>query len=524
MTQRWVGVGERLLTVAAFILPLEILLGVFCLSAGTDETWTLFGVRGLAEHGAYGAGSPLSAVPTAGGLYTALTSLLHIAGGGRLEVIRLASVGSLLVLAFGLFRWVRSELGPGPAPWLAVLSLVAVPGTVVVGSQAYGGAPAVVTAVFGLWVSTRLEPGSWTRGLLVGALLGLAAATRWNVAPVVGAPFAAAVLTRASRKEIADGAIAFIVGVATFVGLVYALLLISVEVPDASHLRGASGTDAGPLPLAYLIPFRLKFFLVAESYVQVGLLASVVAGWALVRGRFREPRFLDGLVAFGALLWAAWLLKAPIAHLRYLWPALAVFAFVGFTTLALVYQDARASEGLRVQAAILFVVFAFVGAGALRSGRVLLHSGSDVISWEWNRRVPIRHDFGPFRYKIAEGQVVARLRALPEDDEIGVLGSLAPLAFLSRRTMRPVKPPDTAEGTRTAVALEAPRPPRWIVVTPGINDYPGLFITPGVASWLSQACRLDSDFGPYRLYEVTGEFPEDPDFFQTVGAWDLVPN
>src|SRR4051812_46777802 len=123
---RLLRAGETLLRVGVIFVPVACLAGIFLMTAGTDETWILFGPRGLAEYGRYEAQSPFLGVHSTGGLHTALAALLHLIGGGRIEVIRLLSVLSVTGLLYVLWRWaLRFDL-EGPHRWLLTAAPLAV--------------------------------------------------------------------------------------------------------------------------------------------------------------------------------------------------------------------------------------------------------------------------------------------------------------------------------------------------------------------------------------------------------------
>ena len=64
---RTLNIGGMLLRAGVVLAPFACLAGVLLMTAGTDETWILLGVRGLVEHGQYAAESPFNSVTTTGG-------------------------------------------------------------------------------------------------------------------------------------------------------------------------------------------------------------------------------------------------------------------------------------------------------------------------------------------------------------------------------------------------------------------------------------------------------------------------
>jgi hypothetical protein len=510
---------ERVGKLGVWLAPLLCLAGVYLLAAGTDETWILFGVRGLAEHGRLGADAPFRSVHSTGGLYTAVAVLLHLIGGGRLEILRLVGVVGLAAVLFVVHRWAR-RLGVAKADaWIVAAAPLALPGTFVLGSQAYGTLPAFLLVLLGLARWGDASGGRWQRCLLVGALLGTAGATRLECAFAAGAPFVVCLLGREGRRACLDALLVAAIAVGVLAVESGGLLALSVGV-SASGEAAATGAGFAKGPLAYIIPLRLNAWAIGEGFLPffVSVLASVA--WSAARKRVEAPRGVDALLAFGWLAWLAWLVRSPVPHLRYAWPALASFMFVGalsLVTLARVDPLRAPRLGL--------LGLAFLVAGTLDGARLFLNGEADVLSWELSGEARQSTQYGPLHARHDQRAMAARLAALPPDAGIGTIGFNSALAFLTRRPVVPIKafyPAKAAEMDVLGVTWRPSDPsarPQYVVLTPYVNRYPTGYMGAPLADWLEANTELVAKEGPYVLYRVTGAMPPTADVFD-LDQWE----
>jgi hypothetical protein len=525
---RLVRTGSLLLRVSVLAAPLVCLAGLFLMTAGIDECWILLDVRGLAEHGRYGQGSQIhsSNSLSTGGLYTVAATILHLAGGGRLEVIRLLGPLSLAGMLFLLLRIADRTAGRREdTRWMVAGGLLAAHGTFLLGSQAYGEILATVLVFLGALTWVDLPQGSWRRRVLVGLLLGSAAAARLNCLPAFVA-LGATLITggRGNRRaEFRDTLFAGVAGALAFMVQWGLLVRFSQDGLAPSEVRkdfGLGGLLSAPL--AYVIPERLGFFSVGQDHLALFAAVGVTAGWIWARRRAAEPAAGDVLLAFAWLLWAAWVTRAPLAHLRYLWPGLAAFAAVGGLTLAAAFRAAGEADQKALQRGVLAVALACAVTGYLEGSRMVLHGDSDVLSWEWHRGSPHSLEFGPFKRLQAQKATVRRLGELPASDAVATLAVDTPLAYLTRRPIVPVQGYYSDQYCeyyvrRAPPALEGRRP-RWLVATPMWYRHPAGFPTVALHEWIEKNCRLEAQYGAYAIYEVRGSLPPGPELFDL--NWD----
>ena len=511
LSTRIVDKSGLLLRAGVVLAPIACLAGVFLMTAGTDETWILFSVRGLVEHGRYAAESPLNSVLTTGGLYTVLSALLHFIGGGSLEVIRLLSVASLAVLLFILRLWALRKAITGRLCWLVAGSPLLVPGTFMLSSQAYGAVLAFLLVAIGLMLWGELEPGTNRRRLLIALLLGTAAATRQNVVFALIAPLMMVLLARSNRAHLVDSLVVLLLGGFIFLAEKSMLSAISVNIISRPETSGLGNPLSAPL--GYWIPLRLANWGIGQGFMPLLLSLLVSIGWMQTRNRLDRSEGIDSLLVFAWLAMLAWMLMAPIPHLRYLWPALAAFAVVGMFVLALLFDKYDLHP-----ANILVVGFAILATGYLDGARSYLHGESDILSWQLNRETGYSLQYGPFRHRQFQQAIVDRLVQIPLDEPVATIGFNSALSFLTRRTIVPVKAFYPEEGEQGSIFWRPenkspPVRPKWLVSTPFVNQYPSAYMSHHLYAWLKANTRVSARQGPYVLYEVLGPFPESPDVF-----------
>jgi len=495
--------------------PLLCVAGVFLITAGTDECWILSGIRGLAETGTYAKGAPFRSVHSTGGAYTLVMTLLYKLGGGRLEILRMASVAGLAGILWIFMGWAGRSAGkPQTSPWIAASALFALPGTFMLGSQAYGEILATLLLLAGAFLWTALPGESWGRRLGVGVLLGAAAATRINCLVALAALPLAAVLYREKRRaEVLDAAVAVAAGAIVFYLQWNLLWWLSAD-PASRGASQSSFSRGMPWshPLAYVIPLFLSYWSIGRDFLPFFVLAMISAGWIVARPRLLAPRGGDFLLATGWLLWLAWHVQSPIPHLRYVWPGLACFAALAGLELSVLYEYASETGSTRGRTAVLMMALSFLVTGYADGARTMERGDGDVLSWEWHRATSHRFVHGPFRAIRSQKAFVERLKRIPEQERIATAGFDTALSYLTRRPIYNIGAyyADRAGAYadyQDLSGLTGGPLPHWVVVTPFVYLQPSSNLHPALYRWVEENCRLEAAIGPYLLYEVKGRFP-----------------
>ena len=203
----------------------------------------------------------------------------------------------------------------------------------------------------------------------------------------------------------------------------------------------------------------------------------------------------------GTVILVGWLLRAPIPHLRYAYPALFCFAALG----AIGLQRAAAWSLARRSAYHFMlchcVALACVIGSIATTARSLAMSDSDYASWEWTHEMAYDY-FRRFEAKQHQQEVARFLRDdLPHE---AALYSYVPYA-LRYLTQRPVIALDRPAAWATPTGGR----PRYIVLTPAVGTY---FYMPGeVANWLQRNGKLVRQIGRYSIYAIAEHAEPAPD-------------
>jgi hypothetical protein len=478
---------------------------VFLTTLATDEAWVLNGLRSYLRP----AVQDLSSEPivTNGGLFALANLALERAFGSRVWVHRLFSVGCLLVLV-AIVSWLgRRRQRPIKLDYLAIAPLLAVPGTAEVGTAALGTSTAVALLVLAsaLW-SGSSAPGMG-RILLCGLLFGLGAASRFDLVL-----FAPALLLVSSirldersrpRLQVPWQALA-----ATGVGLV---LFAANQVLMARTAHGIVESRVSSTVVAastgfsgYLLdyPKQLNRLMVGLGFASPGLLALASAAPFWRTGGAPPDsdaaRRLAILILVTAwILWLGWILRAPIPHLRYLWPSLALFAIVGGMGLSTLYARYAAASDSRMALLCQFVALGFVLGGLAGTSRSLVMGESDYLAWEWSREMGTDY-FRRFQHVQDQRSAAAYLRnRIPHDATVFSYIPFA-LRYLADRPV--VSAGDTN--------LSGPRGRKtYLVLTPAVGTY--LYLCPEAFGWIERHGRLEAQFGRYSFYELPDGPPSD---------------
>jgi len=485
--------------VLAFAVAVALFLGgsaLFLMTLGFDEAWMLLGVQGLVENGVYGHDLAAGTANT-GGLYTLVESLLFAVFGADLPVLRIFSFASLLVLLGGIGRWTTFTYRSRTAGLLTAGVVLGVPGTLILGSTAYGTVPAVMLLFWGTFLWHRLKDTGHKRWLVCGAILGLGVATRLNCIFIFAALLGAALFSRERKQELRQAVATSLLG-GLIASICHAILV---------NLAGSS-EGIGLCRSLFDYPALMNRWLVANAFLPLPFLVATTIGYVFLDRMKRTvgmdvPEMGVQLLWFGWLSWGMWVLRSPIPHLRYLWPALAAFAFVlGICLAALHAWGKLRNRSLAVTAALLLSL-TFVVTGCVSTLRHLLMGEANLLLWEWSHEAPLTR-FRRLHHLNSQHQMAGYLRRhVAEDEVVGVLGLDLELTFLSGRTVRPF------EWYRQRGMWGPEHLPLRLLVPPMVGTY--LHLDPHAIPWIEANCKLLAQFGAYSLYEVTGRYPDDPD-------------
>ena len=234
----------------------------------------------------------------------------------------------------------------------------------------------IVAAVHWIWRGAA----SFRAAIVTGLLLGAAIATRVNLAAAAFALVAYVLLTRPQNEQIIRRAIAaVVVGMTVAVAGVVAYYKageIEAGAGDRSYIGVATGLDG-----AKTLQKMLQSVEIANQHLPLLLILAVVGAWLIgisrkdgVKAVHRSLDLSGLLLAMGMAMLLAWILMAPIPHLRYLWPAIACIWLAGVLLLLNHWAQAQraaprlALHGLVIAACIYSLM---VGLNALADGESL---------------------------------------------------------------------------------------------------------------------------------------------------------
>jgi hypothetical protein len=489
------------LQIAVWLWVASAVGAVFLTTLGTDEAWVLSGLRSYLRPPVLDLSTP--PVSTSGGVFAIANIALEAAFGSSVAVHRLFSLACLVALVVAVALAGRGG-GRRRFELLAIAPLLAVPGTAEVGTTALGTSAALLLAVLATAVWCRAPAPGPGRAVAAGLLFGLAAATRFDlvlfapalllVSGIVPGPDGRLrlVFPWAALLATAVGGAVFLANQVLMTRAAHAVLAAQL---DAAHLASVAGVQGSLLDY----PRLLNRLAIAIGLASPGLLvlAASLAFWSpedAHDGSLRRAAIL--LVTLGAATWAAWVLRAPIPHLRYLWPSLALFAVAGGLGLPAIHRTVAARGDAWKGAALYLIALGLVLGGIGGTFRSLVAADSDATSWEWSRETGMEY-FRRFEAAPDQRAAAAFVRTgIPADAT--VLSYVPfPLRYLAERPIA-----DVLSGAPPALGGET-----YLVLTPMVGSY--LYLRPEAWAWIAEHGILVAQFGRYSVYRLPGGPPGD---------------
>ena len=364
--------------------------------------------------------------------------------------------------------------------------LIGFPGTLLVGATALGTAPAFMLFLiasryyFHEGQSSRLK-----RSLIAGVLFGLAAATRMDL--VMFAPalvIHAFLFPRTGRMQsVVQSAAVCAIGVALLVVNQQVHVAFNAVPPVNANL--ASSTGVSGILLDY--PRLLNKVLIASSLMPFGLMVGISL---LVFYRFRDKpdrNWQTYVLCYGCIAWLAWVLRAPIPHLRYLWPGLAAFAVLLGVNLARVYQQDKATPWVRL--CCIFLAIGFATDGVATTFRHLVCGQSDIVSWEYSREVGLDY-YRRFQQRIDEDSIATYLSELPTSRTLFAAGPPFRYRYLFHEPCFPID--QTADMSVDSEPI--------LLLGPEVGTY--LYLRPDGYRHIQENGTLMKEIGEYSVYRM----------------------
>ena len=244
-------------------------------------------------------------------------------------------------------------------------------------------------------------------------------------------------------------------------------------------------------------PFVLNRVSLGIGFFPPALIVVCVAGFIwrargeeLVANSLKTERFMTLLFITGVVLWTSWMLRSPIPHLRYIWPALACFAILlGFLLVQLLLSALESGEWKKVVFCQV-IALVLIMTGIAGSTRNIVMGETNYMSWEWSGEMS-RDYFRRFQH--VQDQTAAYAYIKNDIPANAAILFYVPYG-LRYKTGRAILDghadlPNTTNGGTF-----------YLVLTPDIGTY--LYMDPGSFTWIAENSDLRAQFGRYSIYEL----------------------
>ncbi|NJC06116.1 hypothetical protein GGQ97_001909 [Sphingomonas kaistensis] len=479
------------------------------LTVEPDEAWIL-----LSTAETWGVQVPRT---IATGLPTITTGGLHLITHGILallsldvlahRMITIAASIALLFLGFRIFRAAGNDHGLALA---GTVLLAATPGILLQASLALGEVMAFALLLASAAHWTWRGRNSASAALVTGLLFSLACATRINLLAGLGAFLLfVAVFHPGDWAKLRRAALALVVALVVngaMTALHYWFGGGGLGEREAALLGAATGART-----VRNLPYLLETFEVANQHFPFLLAGGIALVWLFRR---TNPRSDEGvrandlaalLIAVGGVMALAWLVRAPIPHLRYLWPATACLWTGGI----LVLLDWVNSQQKRQPRTMLHLLVAFAFVGSLASNvRALIVSDSSILAYQFmgmSPRYAAPHQaMGlDFMFQRKQAQMVANLPPSARIEALALETSM-PIVLLSGRPLYSLDHAPKSNGGRFIVTTSAD----YRIWSPG----------PQFSQWRATHTRELFAAGGNALLQVDPSAPPAPQDRRSVGG------
>lgn len=487
--------------------------GVWLITLGYDEAWILRGIQGILN--TQPAETAVAPVLTTGGIFALAQVIMTGIFGTELWIQRSFSLVCTALIVVLVWKWSNRSAGTSLAGPLGIAALFATPGFFVLGTTAYATLPALLLVLASFGAYEALSPGTWRRRFVLGLLGGLAAATRFNCGFALPALLVVALFSGqdARRRQLTDVIIASAIGA----GILFGCIFLYASVGNSGLVTTQQVTDSALRTSLINYPEYLNRWNTAEGFSPLPLLVLATCVGGFVISRSPERRNVDSssfapwaaLLCFGWMAWAAWLVAAPIPHLRYIMPAVAAFWIVlGLGTASLHAWGLRCSQPIPRVAALLIALSCTVSSIG-STARNLIHGNGNVLAWEWAGQSRTSY-FTRFRHKQYQVRAANYLRETTgEGEAVLALGLNQELGYLADRAVFEARVL-SQRGFWDPKTL-----PRRIVLSPVLGNF--LYLNMETRRWIDENCTLEAQFGPYSFYRVHGSYPEEFSFLRATG-------
>ena len=456
-----------------------------------DEVWIL-----MSTMKAFGVALPLTSavdnpVTTTGGLHFLLHGLISLAWGGNILVHRLASIAAVLILLGLVFKILERQVNKRVVAFAGTALFATAPGFLLQASLAT--AEILATLAFLLAALHWIYFGSRSMGMAVlgGIFFGVACATRMTCLSMLPAIFVWSLFTqRCWHARVFYPLLAIAVAGLVFIGFmaIYFSAFGGASWQEYLTVNGLSSGLGKPFPG---IMMRLNYLAVVDGIIPALALISL-AGWFVsqLHAKKNDNEVL-GVCGFlllaGSAGWLSWVLRAPIPHIRYLWPSIPLFWLVVILLSASALE--RVTQPRTLMIAHISIVLMCAAQGLLNM-RLLAVGDSLTLVYEIARESTLGTPQNFFVARNTQNEMANVLASLPATANIYAIQEAAayPMTYLSNRTIKSLRQATKASDLDYLLVQPYDRSiwlPRWNLI-----------------GWLQSNTTLKGRRGEYELYQV----------------------
>lgn len=465
--------------------------GALALTVEPDEVWNL-----MSTMKALGLPLPQSSalnhpVTTTGGLHFVVHGLIALAKAGDITLHRMVSIVMTIILLSVVFRVLENSVKDRVLAAAGTALFVLSPGFLLQASLATS--EIIATTVFLVASVFWVRAGSRSVGMAIigGGLFGLACATRMTCLSMLPAILVWSVLAnRGWVGRLVYPLVAIGVAVLVFLGAVALYFYAFGETPWSEFLL-ATGLASGVGNSFPGVMLRLNYVVVADGIIPAFAVIALL-GWYFIQLERSEAlgevtRLCGFLILAGGAGWFAWVLKAPIAHIRYLWPAIPMLWLAGIIFVIIALQRIARRRALLIAHLTIVVMCAYQG---LLDVRMLAVGDSLSLIYEVTRRTDLGTPRAFFEARGNQDRMVELIENLPSHSKVYALTepTAYPITYMSGRSVRSLSSALDSESIKYLLVLPSDYTiwrPKWDWV-----------------SWLDANGKLIERRGEYALYRL----------------------
>ncbi|MFZ4535412.1 glycosyltransferase family 39 protein [Propionivibrio sp.] len=416
------------------------ILGCFVFTIEADESWMLmsamkaFGIE-LVETSALD-----DPVTTSGGVYLAIHGLMALLNVDILHH-RFVSVLFSVILLCLVFLVANYYLKDRIAAAAGTAAFAACPGFLLQSSLATAEIIATTVLILAMLFWIRFGAKSIYLAIFGGLLFGLACATRTTCLAILPAILIwSFIFHKGWAARLLYPIMAISVAVVVFTACKSAYYYaFDGTLWDRSLFGLDAATGMGRSFEGGLL--RMNYLLVSDGFFPVLGILGLVAWYVIRLMSSDDPeimRLCGFLLIAGIGAWAAWVLKSPIAHVRYLWPAIPL---VWLAAILLGLTSLKRVKNPITFRAVHATIMCFCLVQGLFNIRMLAVGESLTVLYEFARMAPLATPRAYFAARNDQEAIIRAVRNLPTSGNIYavVVQATYPITYAAGRTIKPLR-------------------------------------------------------------------------------------